>query len=168
MQIPATGASEPTAWVFPAWQRKLARPFAIVAALSVIVGGLIAAVSSPLGWPHGSWAAAYLVLVGGVAQSALIAGRLTLAGDRSEERGSRLWPLCVLWNVATLLVIGGTLGESFVLVLAGSLGLLIVLVAFWPTGGTGGSSHRAWRLIFRLFLVFLALSTVTGVLLALR
>ncbi len=36
------------------------------AALSVIVGGLVAAVAGPLGLAQGSWLAAYLVLVCGV------------------------------------------------------------------------------------------------------
>lgn len=168
MQTPGTDAWENRAWVIPAWQRRLAWPFVIAAALSIIVGGLIAAVSSPFGWAHGSWAAAYLVLVGGVAQIALIGGRLTLAGDHPEGRGSRPWPFCVLWNVATLLVIGGTVASSSVLVLVGSLGLLVVLTAFWPTRRSGTLSHRTWRVIFRIFLVFLALSTIIGLLLALR
>ena len=38
---------------------------------SVALGGLVAAVAQPLDLAHGSWLAAYLVLVGGVAQGAM-------------------------------------------------------------------------------------------------
>lgn len=49
--------------------------FVIVGGVSIILGGLAAAATSPLGWEHGSWAAAYLVLVTGAAQLLLGVGQ---------------------------------------------------------------------------------------------
>ena len=43
---------------------------------SVVLGGLVAAVTEPLDLTHGSWVAAYLVLVGGVGQGAMGRARL--------------------------------------------------------------------------------------------
>ena len=56
--------------------------FGAVALLCVVAGGLVAAVTGPLRLEHGSWAAAYLVLVGGVAQGALGIAQYFLAPQR--------------------------------------------------------------------------------------
>ena len=44
------------------------RPFLLIGSLCTIAGGLVAAVTRPTGFVLGSWTAAFLVLVGGVAQ----------------------------------------------------------------------------------------------------
>lgn len=154
-------------WIITVRQRREALPFAIGTVASLVAGGLIAAITSPLGWTYGAWAAAYLVLVGGVSQGALIVGRLALVPDQGQTPPRRMRPHFVLWNAATLLVIGGTLADLFVLVLLGSLGLLAVLIVFWPPRAPRSSNLRGWRLIYRIFIVFLALSTITGCVLAL-
>ncbi len=164
-------SSEPRAWVITGAQRARARPFAIASAASIIAGGLIAAMAGPFGWQHGSWAAAYLVLVGGVAQSVLIVGMLALTPERPTRSGrerSAVWPYCALWNVATILVIGGTLMGSFALVLLGSLGLIAVLITCWPLHVPKSAGLGGWRLSYRLFLGFMGLSTLVGCALALR
>ncbi len=164
-------SAKPRTWVITAQQRQRAWPFLIAAAGSVVAGGLISAMSGPLGWQHGPWAAAYLVLVGGVAQAVLIVGRLVLTPEGSEHTGwigSAIWPYCGLWNLATLLVIGGTLASSFALVLIGSFGLLTVLAVFWPTRVPKVGAQRGWHVSYQLFLVFMALSTGVGCVLALR
>ena len=43
-------------------------PFVLVGSVCIVAGGLVAAVSRPSGFELGSWLAAYLVLVGGVAE----------------------------------------------------------------------------------------------------
>jgi hypothetical protein len=50
---------------------RYARAFFVVAGALVVVGGIVAAVNSASPFPHGSWLAAYLVLVGGASQVAL-------------------------------------------------------------------------------------------------
>ena len=64
-----------------------AMPFVVLGAVSVIAGGLVAAVSAPAGWEHGSWAAAYLVLVTGVAQIGLGAAQAALVAAPPWRRG---------------------------------------------------------------------------------
>ncbi|MCE5292393.1 MAG: hypothetical protein LLG14_24605, partial [Nocardiaceae bacterium] len=48
--------------------RQHADALVVLGMSQVILGGLVAAVTRPLALTHGSWLAAYLVLVGGVAQ----------------------------------------------------------------------------------------------------
>src|SRR5512144_1772590 len=70
-----------------------ALPYALVGAALVLAGGLIAAVGSATEWRRAAWVAAYTVLVGGVAQIALGAGRVLLGGvphRRAARRPARL------------------------------------------------------------------------------
>lgn len=77
-----------------------ALPFAIVGTACVIAGGLVAAATAPAPSEHGSWAAAYLVLVAGMAQVALameqgMLAQAPLRGARSgssSERGTPATP----------------------------------------------------------------------------
>jgi hypothetical protein len=50
--------------------------FLASASVLIVAGGAVAAVNSAAPFGHGSWLAAYLVLVGGVSQVVLGAGRL--------------------------------------------------------------------------------------------
>ena len=52
--------------------------FLTSASVLIVAGGAVAAVNSAAPFGHGSWLAAYLVLVGGVSQGVLGAGRLAL------------------------------------------------------------------------------------------
>src|SRR5664280_2796146 len=76
--IGRTGACAATVIEVPA-RRSAALPFAAVGAACIVAGGLVAAVSAPAPSEHASWAAAYLVLVVGVAQAALGVGQALLA-----------------------------------------------------------------------------------------
>lgn len=102
-----------------------ARWLVLLGAAQVIFGGLVAAVTGPLNLDTGSWLAAYLVLVGGVAQYAM--GR---AGDWFGHRpGSKSMGARVAgWNGGNAAVIIGTLVMAPVLVDAGGLALVIVLI----------------------------------------
>lgn len=98
-----------------------------VGCVAVVLGGLVAAVTGPLGWAKGSWAAAYLVLVVGVTQ--YVMGRMRPAGRRPDRGG---WGQLAGWNLGSLLVIGGTLVATPVLVTLGSVLLAVALVlALW-------------------------------------
>ena len=137
----------------------------------IVAGGLVAAVTGPLGLDRGSWVAAYLVLVGGVAQLAFgwVPGALgRWAGRRSA------WVLVAAWNVGNALVITGTLTDSPVGVDAGSVLLVLALVlAIRDVGGPdraqGGPGARVRRLIGRAYLgllIVLAVSIPVGIVLA--
>jgi hypothetical protein len=87
-------------------------PFLVVGGACIVAGGLVAAVTGPLHLEHGSWAAAYLVLVGGVAQIALGAPQGALAA-RSPSPAVLASELAA-WNLGSALVIGGTLVRNTV------------------------------------------------------
>ena len=50
-------------------------PMLIVGGVGVISGGLVAAITGPTSWQHGSWVAAFLVLVVGVGQIGIASGQ---------------------------------------------------------------------------------------------
>ena len=54
------------------WRRSL--PLFTAGGASVVAGGMAAAVTGPMQWGHGSWVAAFLVLVAGAAQIGIGAG----------------------------------------------------------------------------------------------
>lgn len=70
------------------WQRVdgYAWTFAVAAGTMIVAGGLVAAINSAAPFAHGSWLAAYLVLVGGVAQLLLGVGCLVLPEPRLSAR----------------------------------------------------------------------------------
>lgn len=98
-----------------------ARVLLVLGALAVVLGGLVAAVTGPFGWTKGSWAAAFLVLVVGVAQYAMGWMRADVADDRSG------WVQVVGWNLGGALVVLGTLVATPLLVDLGSLLLVVAL-----------------------------------------
>ena len=100
-----------------------ARTLVALGALGVVLGGLVAAVTGPMDWAKGSWAAAYLVLVVGVAQ--YVMGRLRAVDATSDRVG---WVQVAGWNLGSLLVIGGTLVTTPLLVDLGSVLLVVALV----------------------------------------
>lgn len=102
-------------------------PAFVVGSLCVIAGGLVAAVTGPLALTHGSWAAAYLVLVAGVAQIALAGGQALLA---RHPVGRRLLLVEFAgWNLGNAAVIVGTLWGAAVLVNLGGASLVASLAA---------------------------------------
>src|SRR5690606_21511166 len=131
---------------------------------SVVVGGLVAAVTSPLQLSHGSWAAAYLVLVNGVAQVALGKAQAALA-PTAPSRGVQATQLAA-WNVGGAAVIGGTLARMPLIVDVGGLLLVIALALMIRTvrGRTAGPRWAIWT--YRLLLIIVLVSIPIGLLLA--
>jgi hypothetical protein len=74
--------------------------FLACAGVLIVAGGGVAAVNSAAPFAHGSWLAAYLVLVGGISQIVLRTGQLRLSAPRLERAvpATQL----VLWNVGSL------------------------------------------------------------------
>lgn len=132
--------------------------------VAVVVGGLVAAVTDPLQVPRGSWLAAYLVLVVGVAQAAMGAGRHRWPGA-SDGRG---WVQFVLWNVGSAAVIVGTVVAAPVVVYAGSVLLLAALVLALLATRVPSDPVRNGALIwiYRGLLVLLLVSVPVGMVLS--
>lgn len=141
----------------------------------IVFGGLVAAVTGPLELYRGSWLAAYLVLVCGVAQYAMgrADARLGLASTSMVGRAK-----VVGWNVGNAAVIAGTFAASPFVVDAGGLVLLLVVVGCLydlsrqpaPTGGTGVAedlrARRLIRWVYAVMLLVVAVSIPVGLLLS--
>lgn len=136
-------------------------PLFVAGALSIVAGGLVAAVSGPTDWEHGSWVAAFLVLVAGVAQVGVAAGQAHLAPTARSV--GFIVAECAAWNVAGLTVIAGTLVSSPTIVTAGSalLAAALAMSAF----AVGASSHPSRLLLwsFRALLGVLLMSIPVGI-----
>ncbi|MFP5313467.1 MAG: hypothetical protein ACLGH7_13865, partial [Actinomycetes bacterium] len=138
--------------------------FGSVALLSVVAGGLVAAVTGPLQLEHGSWAAAYLVLVGGVAQGALGLGQYVLAPYRFA--GWKIAAQLVAWNAASAAVIGGTLIGNPWIVDAGGILLVAALALMLSTVRTPATAP-GWGLRgYRVLVAVVAVSVPVGLVLA--
>lgn len=145
------------------WQ--CARWFVVTGSFAVVAGGLVAAVSRPTDFDHGSWVAAYLVLVAGVGQIALGAGQAWLAATPPAR--ARLVVEFVAWNLATLATIGGTLTSVPAITILGSVAAATGSAAF-ALGIDGGRAHRrrGTKAAFVGFAAMIALSSAIGILLA--
>lgn len=142
-------------------------PFVVIGTVGIVAGGVAAAVTGPTDWSNGSWCAAFLVLVVGVAQIGLGAGQAALAPNL-PSRGLVLGQ-CVTWNVGSAGVIIGTLVDSPALVSAGSAVFLVAvaLAAFAARGHSGLTGRaRVFLLAFRVLLVVLLVSTPIGIVLS--
>lgn len=138
--------------------------FCAAGLVCIVVGGLVAALTGPLRLEHGSWVAAYLVLVGGVAQGGLGIGQHFL-GPRQPAS----WVVGVelaAWNLGSFAVIGGTLvGNPWIVDLGG---LLLGVALLFMIGVTRGSAP-GYRLLtwgFRLLLAVIIISIPIGLTLA--
>ena len=98
------------------WRRSV--PLLITGTVSVVAGGLVAAVTGPTEWSDGSWVAAFLVLVAGVAQLGIGAGQAYLAVTTPTV--AFVAAQAAMWNVGCATVIAGTLLSSPATVAAGS------------------------------------------------
>lgn len=136
-----------------------ARALTALGALGVVAGGLVAAVTGPMGWAKGSWAAAYLVLVVGVAQ--YVMGRFRAVDDGDDRAG---WVQLAGWNLGSALVIGGTLVTTPLLVDGGSVLLVVALVLALRARVARVPSAAA--LAYRALLLVLAISIPVGMVLS--
>lgn len=143
----------------------LLRPFAVIGGIAVVAGGLVAAVTGPLQLAAGSWLAAYLVLVVGVAQLAFGAGRVWLPDRPGDTAGTILTEL-LGWNIGSLLVMLGVEITQPLVVAVGSLALVVALVLFLRAVAHPRADRRTWVWVYRLLAVFLAGSVVVGTALA--
>lgn len=137
----------------------------------VIVGGLVAAVTDPLSLERGGWAAAYLVLVAGVAQASMGVARMLWPTGPGMQRGApNGWPQFVFWNLGNAGVIFGTLlGVSLVVFMSSVLLVAALALALMATANSKTPSTRRLLITYHVFLFILAVSIPVGmVLTALR
>lgn len=156
-------AGGPVASVITTSQWLTMRSFVVVGVFAIIGGGLVAAVTGPLGFANGSWVAAYMVLVAGVAQVALGGGQAMLAAAVPSGR-RRGWQL-FFYNGANVAVLAGTLTGAVAVVMAGGVMLFVALVLFLAAVRRGRT--RRWPLmIYRGLIVVLAVSIPVGLVLS--
>lgn len=144
------------------WRANL--PLLIAGAIAVVGGGMAAAVTGPTDWDDGSWVAAFLVLVTGVAQIAVAAAQAELSPTVTSARFIVVEGM--LWNTSCIAIIAGTLLSAPVIVSIGgtslmiALGMSVVLVR----GSVGGPRLLLWS--YRVLLVVLMASIPIGLTLA--
>ncbi|MGH3970566.1 MAG: hypothetical protein ACRDTV_21215 [Mycobacterium sp.] len=146
------------------WDRRASfEPFAIAGAVSVIAGGLLAAViAAPAPTRHDVWAVAYLVLVLGVSQIVLGAGQVLLASTPPTARMVAV--MAVAFNAASIAILVGVITDQIVVFDAGAVLLIVALVLFFH--GVRHGARRGWPLYaYRLFVAVLVVSIPIGLLL---
>lgn len=138
-------------------------PYLVLGSAAIIGGGVVAAVTRPLGFDEGSWLSAYLVLVGGVALIGLGVGQ-TLFAPRAPTRSTTSRQLGG-WVLSSALVVAGTLASMPVVTAVGGVILLAVLVTFIASvRGSTATGAAVW--LYRAILVVLVVSIPIGLVLA--
>lgn len=143
---PGQGLSPWAAQLVARWPAM--RAFVVLGAVAIVAGGLIAAVTRPSGFAEGPWFAAYLVLVGGVAQIALGVGQAVLA--RRPPSPSRTRIEVAAWNLGMVGVIAGALVPAVPATVVGGTATVGALAGFLRGVGETGSvlpvlAARAYR-----------------------
>lgn len=131
----------------------------IVGSGCIVLGGLVAAAAGPLKLDHGSWLAAYLVLVCGAAQCAIGIAQPRLAALPIPARV--YWIELICWNVGNAAVIAGTLAAVPIVADIGGVSLLIPLVATIRV--VRASSRRLPSRCYRAAMMILIVSIPIGV-----
>jgi hypothetical protein len=138
-------------------------PALLIALASTVAGGLVAAASARTASEKSSWAAAYLVLVGGVATLGLALGRGLLSPGRPS--GRMLAAELTAWLVGNALVLVGTLADLTWLVDVGGA-LLVGALALLVLGVRRGPGARWARAVFTALVAILLVSIPVGLVLA--
>jgi hypothetical protein len=143
---------------------RYARTFFVIGTVCVIVGGVVAAATGPLQWEKGSWAAAFLVLVSGVAQCALGVTQGALAPAPLTR--AIFWVELLCWNIGCFAVIGGTLATQPLIVDVGGI-LLVVALALMIRAVYRSRTRQRWLLwTFRVIVAIMFISIPIGLTLA--
>ncbi len=138
-------------------------PFRVIGAAWVIAGGLTAAVTGPLELADGSWAAAFAVLIGGVAQYTIGVVQHALASKQPTKR--TVMVELATWNGGCIAVILGTVTTLPVIVHLGGLSLVAALILLILT--VRGNAEPRWALwTYRALLATILVSIPIGLTLA--
>lgn len=139
-------------------------PFLALGGVAIVAGGIVAAIARPLDIDLGSWTAAFLVLVGGVAQIGLGVGQAWLTGRRPPARLRNLELLG--WNIGGLLTIAGTFAAAPVITSLAGVILVATLAAFLVGTRVASDGARRWHVAYRGLVIFVLGSIPVGLLLA--
>lgn len=150
--------SNPTHPIFNRWPA--VQPVLAVGTVWIIAGGLIAALSGPTDFEAGSWVAAYLVLVGGVAQVALGVGQAWIS--RGVPNLELIWKQIATWNLAGVAVVAGTLLESPMITTLGGAVLAAALVLYLVGVRQLGTAPTWVGLVYRAVALIVLVSIPVG------
>jgi len=163
----STTTDAPCARPGPSWVLRLhacwpqIRFFALFGGPAIVVGGLVAAGSAPARSEVGAWAAAYLVLVGGVTQ--ILIGTAQALLTRRPQHRVAVDAQIAMWNTGTVAVVIGT--ATGLRVLGDLGGLLLLVVLALSIRAVGRASGRAvW--LYKAAVAALATSVIIGLILA--
>jgi hypothetical protein len=131
---------------------------------AIVAGGLVAAMTQSFGWPKGSWASAYLVLVAGAAQVAYGLLQPSLA-RRCPSTRMVVWQV-VVFNTGNGLVLAGSLVNTPAIVDAGGALLAAALVLFLVAVRHRTLAHPAAVWTYRGLTALLLVSIPVGLTLA--
>ncbi|HQZ32797.1 MAG TPA: hypothetical protein PK020_00160 [Ilumatobacteraceae bacterium] len=152
-------SSHPLSDVTRRW--RAASPLLVAGGVSIVAGGLVAAITGPTDWDRGSWVAAFLVLVAGVAQIGVGASQAHLSPAPTALRFTAVQ--CALWNVACVATIVGSLLNNTVVVGIASAPLVAALVMSVIATKGSGSSRPQLLLAYRMLLILLLASIPVGI-----
>ena len=139
-------------------------PFVVVGVACVVAGGLVSAAVAMAPSQLGSWAVAYLVLVGGVAQVGFGAGQALLA-VRAPGRRTVVAELAG-WNAGNGAVLAGTLLRITWLADIGGV-LLFTILVLALARIRGAVRHPAWPLhLYRAVVSLVLVSIPVGLVIA--
>src|SRR5690606_27411976 len=116
-------------------------PFRVLGTAWIVGGGLTAAVTGPLSLEKGSWAAAFAVLIAGVAQYAIGVVQSALASRQPSRR--MVTSELAAWILGSAAVIFGTVITQPLIVAFGGL-LLVIALALMVAPVRGKGSGPAW------------------------
>ncbi len=144
------------------WLRVL--PGVVIGTGCVVAGGALSAATAAAPSEAGAWAAAYLVLVCGVAQVGLALCQQALAPVPLSRR--YLATEFLVWNLGNAGVLVGNLAGLTWLLDVGSA-LLVVALALFLVGVRGHAQHHAallwgFRVLVAILLVSIPIGTVLG------
>jgi hypothetical protein len=148
--------------LLPRWPA--VRPFLLIGALCIVSGGLVAAVTRPTGFDLGSWLAAFLVLVGGVAQIALGVGQAWLSDE--PPRPTAVTAEVTAWNLGVAATIIGSLVPAPILTTLGGIASVVALVLFLRGVRKAESGAKWARTVYRGVAAVVLVSTPVGLALA--
>lgn len=160
----ARPAAAPTAVDLLVARRAAIGPFVVVGVACVVGGGLVAAVTGPTDFALGSWLAAFLILVGGVAQIALGLGQASLAEVAPRRR--TVLAQAALWDLGLVATAAGSLLSTPALSTVGGLATMAALGLFLGGVRGAGAGRRGTLVLFRGVVAIVLVSVPIGLVLA--
>jgi hypothetical protein len=136
----------------------------VAGSLSIVAGGICAAVTRPTHFELGSWLSAFLVLVGGVATIVLGGGQAWMAEDPPERRA--VHAELAAWSVGVAGTISGSLAAAPVVTTVGAVATVVALALFLA-GVRRPLAGVRWPVVaYRALTTIVLVSTPVGVVLA--